>query len=143
MRNTQGSAAESIVSYMDTSRLLLVDGHSYVYRAFYAIRSLSSPAGQPTNAIYGFIRMVEKLRETLKPTHVLVIWDGGLDPVRKSAHPEYKANRAPTPLALETQIPGVCAWLKAEGIPSWVVDDTEADDWIATYCRRAGEAGWN
>ena len=53
--------------------LLIVDGHAYAYRAFYAIRSLSSPAGQPTNAIYGFIKMLAKMRATVKPTHVIEI----------------------------------------------------------------------
>jgi 5'-3' exonuclease len=61
-------------------RLLLIDGHAYIYRAFFAIRSLNSPDGRPTNAIYGFIKMLQKLRDSLKPTHLLVVWDGGLDP---------------------------------------------------------------
>ena len=59
-------------------RLLIIDGHSYAYRAFHAIRELHSPSGQPTNAIYGFIKMLAKLRATVDPTHWMVVWDGGL-----------------------------------------------------------------
>ena len=61
-----------------SSRLLLVDGHAYAYRAFYAIRSLNGPDGAPTNALYGFVKMLTKLELILKPTHRLVVWDGGL-----------------------------------------------------------------
>ena len=63
---------------MSRRRLLLVDGHAYAYRAFYAIRRLQSPGGEPTNAIYGFIKMVGKLQEKLAPSHLVVVWDGGL-----------------------------------------------------------------
>ena len=58
--------------------LLLVDGHAYAYRAFYAIRSLNSPDGAPTNAIYGFVKMLQKMETILRPTHRLVLWDRGL-----------------------------------------------------------------
>jgi len=59
-------------------RLLIVDGHAYAYRAFHAIRGLRSPAGAPTNAIYGFVKMLAKMRATIVPTHLMVVWDGGL-----------------------------------------------------------------
>ncbi len=61
-----------------SGRLLIVDGHAYAYRAFFAIRSLTSPTGRATNAIYGFIRMLGKVRERISPTHAVVVWDGGL-----------------------------------------------------------------
>ena len=59
-------------------RLLIIDGHAFAYRAFYAIRGLNSPTGQPTNAIYGFINMLSKLEAQVLPTHSVVVWDGGL-----------------------------------------------------------------
>ena len=60
-------------------RILIIDGHAFAYRAFFAIRDLSSPSGRPTNAIYGFINMFEKFEAKVLPTHTVVVWDGGLD----------------------------------------------------------------
>lgn len=125
-----------------SSRLLLVDGHSYAYRSFHAIRSLSAPDGSPTNAIYGFIKMLQKMIGTLRPSHLLVIWDGGLAEERMALLPEYKAQRPSTPEGLAAQLPQIEAWLSAAGHPQWVKDGTEADDWIGTYARRAEAAGW-
>src|SRR5216683_7312994 len=85
-------------------RLLIVDGHAYAYRTFHAIRQLSSPTGTPTNAIYGFIKMLEKMQARLAPTHLLVVWDGGLAAERMTALPEYKSQRPPMPDSLEEQI---------------------------------------
>lgn len=126
-----------------SNRLLLVDGHAYAYRAFHAIRSLNSPDGKPTNAIFGFIKMLQKMVGTLKPTHVLVLWDAGLAVERSSALPDYKANRAPTPEALDEQFPQIENWLDAAGYVQFQEEGTEADDWIGTYARRAEAAGWN
>lgn len=126
-----------------SQRLLLVDGHAYAYRAFHAIRSLNAPDGSPTNAIFGFIKMLQKMQATLKPSHLLVTWDGGLAEERLAALPEYKANRPSTPDALAAQLPQLEAWLDAAGLPQWVQDGTEADDWIGTYARRAEQQGWN
>ena len=74
------------------SRLLILDGHAYAYRAFHAIRDLRGPEGRPTNAIYGFIKMLEKMRAALEPAYLVVVWDGGLSAERVAAHPEYKAS---------------------------------------------------
>lgn len=126
-----------------SNRLLLVDGHAYAYRAFHAIRSLTSPDGSPTNAIYGFVKMLQKLLLILEPTHVLVVWDGGLAPERMAALPEYKAQRPPTPDALAAQFPQLEAWLDAAGVPQWQREGTEADDWIGTYAKAAEAAGWS
>jgi DNA polymerase-1 len=68
----QGSAPGKFVD-----RLLIIDGHAYAYRAFHAIRGLRSPSGQPTNAIYGFVKMLAKMRAAIEPTHLIVVWDGG------------------------------------------------------------------
>ncbi|MBL9175995.1 MAG: flap endonuclease [Verrucomicrobiales bacterium] len=125
-----------------SNRLLLVDGHAYAYRAFHAIRSLNAPDGSPTNAIFGFIKMLQKMVGALKPSHVLVLWDAGLAVERSTALPEYKANRAPTPDALEQQFPQIESWLDAAGFPQFSEEGTEADDWIGTYARRAEAEGW-
>ena len=122
-------------------RLLLVDGHAYAYRAFHAIRSLSSPSGQPTNAIFGFIRMLGKMRQATSPTHLAVVWDGGLAAERVAQHPEYKADRPPMPLDLDAQLSGIADYLDAARIPSLCRPGVEADDWIATLAVQAERSG--
>lgn len=121
--------------------LLLVDGHAYAYRAFYAIRKLSSPGGAPTNAIFGFVKMLTKLRAWLKPTHLAVVWDGGLAAERLEALPEYKAQRPPIPADLEAQIGEIIIYLETAGLASLCRDGVEADDWIATLACHAEAAG--
>ena len=129
----------------DRSRptLLLVDGHAYAYRAFHAIRSLSSPAGYPTNAIFGFIKMLAKMRAMLDPTHLAVVWDGGLSEERLAALPGYKAQRPPMPDSLKQQLDGLQAWLEAAEIASLRHEGVEADDWIGSLASRAESAGWS
>ena len=124
-------------------RLLIVDGHAYAYRAFFAIRSLRSPTGQPTNAIYGFVKMLEKMRAALKPTHSIVVWDGGLSAERMAALPGYKAQRPEMPDDLRPQFDGIGEYLSAAGIASYCGDGVEADDYIACLARRAESAGWD
>ena len=122
-------------------RLLLIDGHAYAYRAFYAIRSLSSPMGEATNAIFGFIRMLIKAREKVAPSHILVIWDGGLAAERTALLPEYKSHRPEMPSDLRLQLDPIVAYLRAANIPSFIKDDCEADDCIAAVARQAVEKG--
>ena len=122
-------------------RLLIVDGHAYAYRAFHAIRQLNAPDGTPTNAIYGFVKMLAKMRAFIAPTHTVVIWDGGLAAERTTAHPDYKAQRPPMPESLAGQLDGIGEYLRAAGIASWCRDGVEADDWIAAAARRAATAG--
>ena len=124
------------------SRLLIVDGHAYAYRAFHAIRELRSPAGQPTNAIYGFVKMLEKMRLAVKPTHLIVVWDGGLNAERLAALPDYKAQRPEMPADLRPQLDGIVDFLAAAEIASYRQDGVEADDYIATLARRVTD-GWN
>ena len=107
------------------------------YRAFYAIRSLNSPSGRPTNAIYGFIKMLAKMRAALEPTHLTVIWDGGLAAERMELLPEYKAQRPPMPADLAVQIDELVAYLAAAGVTSFCGEGVEADDYIACVARRA------
>ncbi len=122
--------------------LLLVDGHAYAYRAFFAIRSLSSPAGTPTNAIYGFVKMVQKIIAQSGASHGAVIWDGGLAEGRKTALPEYKANRPEMPGDLEQQLDEIVTYLKAAGIPTLCQDGLEADDWIARLAQEGIAKGF-
>jgi DNA polymerase-1 len=124
-------------------RLLIIDGHAYAYRAFHAIRNLRSPTGEPTNAIYGFVKMLEKMRAAIGPTHSIVVWDGGLSAERMVLLPEYKAQRSEMPDDLKPQLDGMVAWLKAAGIASYCGEGVEADDYIACLARRAADAGMN
>jgi DNA polymerase-1 len=124
------------------SRLLIVDGHAYAYRAFHAIRELRSPGGGPTNAIYGFIKMLGKLRAGLSPSHVMVVWDGGLDAGRVAMLPEYKAQRPEMPGELAVQLNGISQYLAAAGLASFCGDGIEADDYIAGLALRAVAAGF-
>lgn len=121
----------------DKPVMLLVDGHAYAYRAFYAIRSLSSPSGAPTNAIYGFVKMVQKVITQSGATSAAVVWDGGLAEGRKTALPDYKANRPEMPSDLAVQLDEIVAYLEAAGIASLCQDGLEADDWIARLAQDA------
>ena len=125
------------------SRLLIVDGHAYAYRAFHAIRELRAPDGRPTNAIYGFVKMLEKMRAAVSPTHLMVVWDGGLSAERLAALPAYKAQRPEMPADLRPQFDEIENFLAAAGIASYCADGVEADDYIATLARRAAAENWN
>jgi len=114
-----------------------VDGHHFAYRAFYAIRSMNAPDGFPTNAIYGFIKTMDRMRERVKPTHIAVIWDGGLDEERLESLEDYKAERDPMPDDMSLQLDGIVQWLEATGIFTWCHDGVEADDVIGTLARQA------
>jgi DNA polymerase-1 len=122
-------------------KLLIVDGHAYAYRAFYAIRGLRSPSGGPTNAIYGFVKMLAKMRAAIGPTHLMVVWDGGLSAERTAVLPEYKAHRPEMPDDLKPQLDGIVGYLKAAGVASFCRDGVEADDYIACLARRAADVG--
>ena len=125
------------------NRLLIVDGHAYAYRAFHAIRELRGPEGHPTNAIYGFVKMLEKMRAALKPEYLMVVWDGGLSAERMAALPEYKAQRPAMPDDLRPQLDEIVSYLAAAGVDSYRGQGVEADDYIACLARRAAEKGWN
>ena len=125
------------------NRLLIVDGHAYAYRAFHAIRSLHGPDGRATNAIFGFVKMLEKMRAALVPAGLMVVWDGGLSAERMAALPEYKAQRPEMPENLRPQFDELVSYLAAAGVASYCGDGVEADDYIACLARRAADAGWN
>ena len=123
-----------------TSRpLVLVDGSSYLFRAFHAIRQLSNSKGEPTNAIYGVINMIRKLVNDYQPERMAVVFDAKGKTFRNDLYPDYKANRPPMPEELRSQIEPIHAIIRAMGIPLLVVDGVEADDVIGTLCTQAGE----
>jgi DNA polymerase-1 len=122
-------------------RLLIIDGHAYAYRAFYAIRGLRSPGGQPTNAIYGFVKMLAKMRQAVQPTHLIVVWDGGLSDERMLLLPAYKAQRPAMPEDLSPQLDEITGYLAAAGVASYCGEGVEADDYIACLARRGADAG--
>jgi DNA polymerase I len=136
---TGGTRARAPGKFVD--RLLIIDGHGYAYRAFHAIRSLDSPDGRPTNAIFGFVKMLAKIRAAIQPSHVAVVWDGGLSAERAARWPEYKAQRPPMPEALRPQFDEIVDYLKAAGVASFCYEGVEADDYIAGLARRAVAAG--
>ncbi|MFW6151759.1 MAG: 5'-3' exonuclease [Verrucomicrobiota bacterium] len=124
---------------MSLKRLLLIDGMAVVYRAFFAIRNISTSGGQPTNAVFGFVRMVRQLQSRWKPTHEAVIFDGGLPQRRMDLHAEYKAQRPDMPDDLRAQKPVVEEYLDAAGLCRAIVDSEEADDVIASIVARYRE----
>jgi len=119
----------------------VVDGHAYAYRAFHAIRNLSGPDGAPTNAIFGFLKALDRLREFLQPSHLVVVWDGGLADERLAELPDYKAQRPPMPEKLVPQLDAINEWLDASGLSRICQDGVEADDWIATLAKIARADG--
>lgn len=123
-------------------RLMIVDGHAYAYRAYYAIRKLNSPEGLGTNAIYGFIKMLAKMQARVNPSHVAVVWDGGLDAERMALHPDYKAQRPASPPDLDRQINEIQTYLGHAGFPSCQQEGVEADDVICVLCNQAVESGF-
>lgn len=126
-----------------TRRLLLIDGHSMAYRAFYALpaENFTTAQGQHTNAIYGFATMLLSLLSTEKPTHVAVAFDVSRKTFRSEIFPEYKANRSKTPDEFRSQMPYLHDLVAAFGISSFEVEGFEADDVIATIAKQAEREG--
>lgn len=121
--------------------LYLIDGSSYIYRAYFAIRHLSSPTGHPTNAIYGFIQMLLKLLKDYTPHHVAVIFDAGRTTFRTEMYPEYKANRAAMPDDLRMQMEPIREVVRAFNIPALELQGYEADDIIGALAGRFAAQG--
>ncbi|WP_393916085.1 DNA polymerase I [Halostreptopolyspora alba] len=122
-------------------RLLLLDGHSMVFRAFFAlpVEKFTTSTGQSTNAIYGFTSMLIKLLREEEPTHIAVAWDRSEPTFRHEVYEEYKAGRSETPPELPSQVDLVQELLGLLGVPSVSAPGFEADDVIATLALRAGE----
>jgi DNA polymerase-1 len=117
------------------AKLLLLDGHSLAYRAFYAlpVENFATSSGQHTNAIYGFASMIINLIRDEKPTHIATAFDVSRKTFRSEKFPEYKANRASTPDEFRSQISFINELLDAFQIPHFELEGYEADDIIATF----------
>ena len=126
-----------------TKRLLLIDGHSMAYRAFFALpaENFTTAQGQHTNAIYGFATMLLSLLSSEKPTHVAVAFDVSRKTFRSEIFPEYKANRAKTPDEFRSQMSYLHELVTAFGITTFEVEGFEADDIIATIAKQAEREG--
>jgi DNA polymerase I len=121
--------------------LLLVDGSSYLYRAYHAMPNLTGPGGVPTGAIHGFIAMLKKLRADINAEHAACVFDAKGKTFRDDWYPEYKANRSAMPEDLVKQIEPIHEAVKLLGWPVLEVPGIEADDAIGTLARRAAESG--
>jgi len=127
----------------DKPVLLLLDGHSLAYRAFYALRevAMSTTTGQPTNAVYGFTSMLINLLRDESPTHVAAAWDVSRQTFRSETYSEYKAGRSVTPDDFKGQVTLIREVLDALRIQSLEAPGYEADDIIATLAVKAVDAG--
>ena len=123
-------------------RLYLIDGFSNIFRAYYAIRNLSSSKGEPTNAVFGFLQILRKLLRDDKPDHLGIAMDVSSDTVRKEQYEEYKANRRPMPEDLRPQIGWIREVVEAYDIPLLELPKYEADDVLGTLAKKAVAAGY-
>jgi len=123
--------------------LILVDGSSYLFRAFHALPPLVSSKGQPTGAIFGVINMLKKLVKEYQPVHMAVVFDAKGKTFRNDLYKEYKAHRPPMPDDLRTQIEPIHQLVDALGYPRIVVPNVEADDVIGTLAQQAAAAGYD
>ena len=121
--------------------LVLVDGSSYLYRAFHALPPLSAPDGQPTGAMYGVANMLRKLRADYAPRRMAVVFDAPGKTFRDDLYPEYKANRPPMPEELAVQVEPLHQLVQAMGLPLLCIAGVEADDVIATLAAQAEGRG--
>src|SRR5262245_30667711 len=126
---------------MSAKPLVLVDGSSYLYRAFHALPALSTARGEPTGAVLGVVNMLYKLLDDYAPDSMAVVFDAPGRTFRDDMFAEYKANRAPMPDELRAQIEPLLETIEAMGIPLLRVEGVEADDVIGTLARQASAAG--
>lgn len=124
-------------------KLVLIDGSSYLYRAFHALPPLNNSRGEPTGAIYGVINMLKKTVSDHKPDYMAVIFDAKGKNFRHEIYPEYKANRPPMDEDLKIQIEPLYEIIKAMGVPLLSITGVEADDVIGTLARDAEKSGVN
>ncbi|MFD2681555.1 DNA polymerase I [Bacillus seohaeanensis] len=123
-------------------KLVLIDGNSIAYRAFFALPLLNNDKGIHTNAIYGFTTMLQKILEEERPTHILVAFDAGKTTFRHSTYKEYKGGRQKTPPELSEQFPYIRELLDAYGIARYEIENYEADDIIGTLSLTAEKDGY-
>ncbi|MDX1697419.1 MAG: hypothetical protein R3308_03990, partial [Thiohalobacterales bacterium] len=125
------------------SPLLLVDGSSYLYRAFHVpnLQRLTNRDGEPTGAVYGVINMLKSLLAEYDPELIAVVFDARGKTFRHEMYPDYKANRPSMPEELASQVEPLHALVRALGLPLLQVEGVEADDVIGTLAARASAAG--
>lgn len=124
---------------MTKKKIVLLDGNSLAYRAFFALPLLTNDQGIHTNAVYGFTMMLQNILEEEQPTHILVAWDAGKTTFRHATYKEYKGGRQKTPSELSEQFPYMRKLLKAYNIPQYELDQYEADDIIGTLSKKGNE----
>ena len=131
------------MSKNNTTPLILVDGSSYLYRAFHVpnLQVLANASGQPTGAVYGVVNMLKKLLNDEQPSHIAVVFDAKGKTFRHEAYQEYKANRPPMPEELQSQIEPLYNVIRAMGLPLISEAGVEADDVIGTLAVQAAEQG--
>ena len=122
---------------MSKKTIFLIDANSFCYRAFYAIRELATSYGQPTNAVYGFVTMLNKILKERKPDYMAICFDVGKDTFRQRRFKEYKIHRPPMPDKLSSQLPIITEVIKAYNLAVFAKEGFEADDVIATCVQRA------
>lgn len=125
------------------NKLVLIDGNSILYRAFFALPLLHNDKGVYTNAVYGFTNMLLRILEEEKPTHMLVAFDAGKTTFRHTTYKEYKGGRQKTPPELSEQFPVIREVLRNFHVPNYELDMYEADDIIGTLAKTADEKGWH
>ena len=124
-----------------SEKLVLIDGHSILNRAFYGVPDLSNSEGLHTNAIYGFLNILFKLLEEEKPEYLTVAFDVKAPTFRHEMYPEYKGTRKPMPQELHEQVPVMKQVLHAMGIRTMEQPGLEADDILGTLAKRAEKEG--
>lgn len=122
-----------------SNKLVLVDGSSYLFRAYHAMPNLSNSKHEPTGAIYGVVNMIKRLQADYGDDHLVVIFDAKGKTFRNDMYPEYKANRPPMPDDLRVQIEPIHKIIKAMGLPLICVEGVEADDVIGTLATQAAQ----
>ena len=128
---------------MAEKKLVLIDGNSLLYRAFYALPLLHNDKGVYTNAVYGFSNILLRILQEENPTHMLVAFDAGKTTFRHSTYKEYKGGRQKTPPELSEQFPLVREVLGAFNIRHYELDLYEADDIIGTLAAAADDKQWD
>jgi DNA polymerase-1 len=123
----------------ERKQLILVDGSGYIFRAFFALPPMNTSRGMPTQAVYGFIRMLLKLLKDVRPSHIAIVFDSPKKTFRDDLFADYKANRVEAPNDLVVQIPYIHRAVEAFRIKSLMIEGFEADDVIGTLARRAAK----
>jgi DNA polymerase-1 len=122
-------------------KLLLIDGHYYVYRSYFAILHLSNSRGEPTNAIFGFTKTLRLMLKHLQPELGAVVWDRGIPQRRTELQPDYKVTRKEMPAPMVPQLEIIQELVPWLGFKNLSLPDTEADDLMGCYALKAGERG--